>query len=234
MQMDSLYKRAYVYVKQMKRKRQINEPPTPEELSLLKEYEKTLDSLDKKPYIHYSLACLYLGDCGFPLDLKKAEYHSQQDPCGLPLLLQCYAMQQKYEELEDAAEKFLAKQTDREKIFAHAVFVFRTYCGWGMFGELPVSPSNYKKALKWRSIAEKYCPLDQIDLERFAEVFPEQSAVSSGESPDKSAGRSQSQKPFHFLAGVSDSPLNLFQKIFAWIKCFLLNVWYFFSNGCIL
>ena len=148
------------------------------EVALLKEYEKyMLEKFDAKPdwMTAVSLARLYYFNApDFFRDLEKMEFYLlkakefnkiQTYNWYRRLLIECYIMQGKFDQLDRFAEEFIRECSDDDAICNLACSMFRVYSGKydsverfvRARGEM-LAPKNDDKAARWKALVKKLNP----------------------------------------------------------------------------
>ena len=171
---DKSYIFSYVTAKYELHPRQFGE----REIALLKEYEKyMLEKFERNQNMHMAvtLGRLYYFDApGWSRDLKKMEFYllkakelseKQKYFWYKYLLVECYIMQGKFEQLDNFAEEFIRDCSDDNAICRLAVSMYRVYSGkyssvepfMNGRGRLK-TPKDDVKALRWKTLAKKLNP----------------------------------------------------------------------------
>lgn len=189
-QLDNGYIYPYIFFRQdARRNNNVYPEATPEELALLKKYELYLLEKIKTDGLKYpvagNLGCLYSGDLGNTADYEKAEYYLKEavkDKNGAYWninLIKIYARQNKIEEAEELAKKFI-----KTKTYADNRLKWNEIVAWTLFdihtsslhfrGQKLNLPLNYEKAIEWKEIVLKYNPALELSLDfTLKKQFPE-------------------------------------------------------------
>ena len=136
-----------------------------------------------QPGLTGALGSFYLNDHfpDFPHDWEKAEYYLEKTVedkrffSYIIQLLQCCALQGKYDKMETTAEKYINSSLEGGFIYAVAKTVFDVYTAHLRYQNSFVkSEKNYEKALKWKMIVQEYSPYKRRFIEDdFNDAFPE-------------------------------------------------------------
>ncbi len=160
---------------------------TAQDHALLREYEQYMVNRISKegmrPGLTGALGLFYYNNvfADFPCDWKKAEYYLEKTVEDVRFfsyiipLLECYALQGKYDKMEYTAEKYINSNLEKDFIGYIAKTLCDVYAACLRYqNTFAKTEKNYEKALKWKQIALEHNPALKLSIDNTLEkAFPE-------------------------------------------------------------